>query len=155
MSDGRYELREVEGGWALVSLWPAVPPDTPPPADMPPLEVVVLDALTDGDETIHTMRDCGVMPPSGPALVGEDHLLATLRALIEQGRVAVVGEIRATPDCDLAEEPVDEPQHDDASLRRYWFSLTEAGEAAWNDAAEQLDAYYGREDAGSSNEGGP
>jgi hypothetical protein len=62
-----------------------VPPEQPPPADMPPLPLMVLASLADDVETIYTMRSCGDMAPYGVALVGESHLLETLRSLLETG----------------------------------------------------------------------
>ena len=141
----RYEMRRVEGGWAMVSTWtPAVPASQPPPPDMPPLDLVVLDSLADGDETLYTLRDCGETAPNGLALVGEEYILVALRELLGRGLIAVTGELREQPSGDLKEEQVLEPATDDGSLRRYWFGLTADGDAVRQAAVEVLDAYYDR-----------
>lgn len=141
----RYELCEVGGGWALVANDPpAVPADQPPPSDMPPLILLVLEALADDDETIHTLRDCGNVPPYGLALVGEQHILNALRAGLADGLISVSGEFTAPVNGGLAGKGVAEPGTDDASLRRYWFALTAAGEDALAQAGEALARYWER-----------
>jgi ribosomal protein S14 len=141
----RYEIREVAGGWAMISTWPpAVSASTPPPADMPPVDLMVLESLRDGDETIYTMRDCGEMAASGLPLVGEEHILRALRDLLRSGLITVTGELRRTARGGFAEEPVPTPGTDDASLRRYWFALTAEGDAVLRGAEDILDMYYGR-----------
>ena len=129
----------------MVPTWtPAVRAAQPPPPDMPPLELIVLDSLADGDETIYTLRDCGETAPDGLALVGEEHILAALRELLAEGLIAVTGELREQSSGGLKAERVLEPSTDDASLRRYWFGLTADGNAVRDPAAEVLDAYYDR-----------
>jgi hypothetical protein len=54
----------------------------PPPDDMPPIPLMVLDSLADDIETIDTMRNCGDAEPNGLALVGETFILDALRCLV-------------------------------------------------------------------------
>jgi hypothetical protein len=79
------EFTRQTGGAAV----PEVPADQPPPADMPPVPVMVLDSLADDAETVCTMRNCGEMAPYGVALVGESHLLDAIRSLLEDDLVEV------------------------------------------------------------------
>ena len=139
--DPGYEFREDEHGLWMASMRPAVvAPDAKPPAGMPPLTAMVLDALMDDAETLDTMRDCGNAPPSGLALVGENHLLDALRSLIADGLVEV-DELVRDPSGVIAGRAVLSPRDDRASLRRYWFNPTPAGRAVWRGAEAELDAY--------------
>ena len=85
--------------------------------ETPPLTLLVLDALADDIETAETMRDCGEMALSGVALAPEADLLAALRTLLDDGSVEAL-----EPDLTPASA-----QHDEASLRRYLFRLTDHG----------------------------
>jgi hypothetical protein len=121
--------------------FPELPVEQPPPADMPPVTLMVLDSLADDAETIYTMRNCGDMAPNSVALVGEAHLLAAIRSLLEDGLIEVENE-HAVIDGRLFLRPLAERARTaDEDLRRYWFRLTPAGEAAWQEASDVLDAY--------------
>jgi hypothetical protein len=118
-----------------------VPRDQPPAADMPPLTLLVLDALMDDDETVETMRGHGNVAPYGLALVGESHVLTAIRKLLAGGLIRVSGE-NFRRNGELSGREVPEPDVDDASLRRYWFGLTPSGWQALGDADAILEAYW-------------
>ena len=106
--------------------------------DMPPLRLMVLDALADDWENIESMRDHGEVAPYGLALVDEELIVDAVRALLTDGL------IEAT---EIAEDPVElvpvlAPRTDDASLRSYWFRPTEAGKTVWREGHDALDAYW-------------
>jgi hypothetical protein len=130
--------REIAG-----DLPPAVPAAQPPPADMPPLGLMVLDSLVDAAETIYTMLNCGEMASSGLALVGEGHLLDALRSLLPDRLVEVDDEHVVLGGRIVVRQLVGEPETSDDDLRRYWFRMTPAGEATWKAASGALDAYWG------------
>jgi hypothetical protein len=120
-----------------------VPDDQPPAPDMPPLFVMVLDALADDAETIYTMRNCGDMEPYGIALVGEDHLRRTLRALLRAGLIEIEEETLALDDHHLVQRrPPGPAPTTDADLRRYWYVMTPAGWKAWQAGRPERDAYW-------------
>lgn len=123
---------------------PAVAANQPPPADMPPLALMVLDALADDAETIYTMRDYGGTPASGIALAGEEHLLEALRGLLAAGLAEVESEHVIAGGRVGARPPVGEPGTADDDLRRYWFRMTPQGRATWEQAGELIDAYWDR-----------
>ena len=120
----------------------AVPPGQPPQPDMPPLELMILDALVDDAETIYTMQSCGEMVPDGLALVGEQHLLDALRSLLAAGLVEVEMEYVFNAGQVSARRVTAHPGTTDDDLRRYWFCLTPTGLKAWEAAGDILDAYW-------------
>jgi hypothetical protein len=109
---------------------------------MPPLPLIVLDALADDVETIYTMRNCGDMVPNGLAVVGEVHILNALRSLLADRLVGVWQEYLVVGDRVVARPPVGEPGTTDDDLRRYWFEMTPAGRTTWEAAEKELDAYW-------------
>lgn len=120
---------------------PAVPASQPPPDDMPPVWLMVLESLVDDGETIVTMRLQRDHEPHGIALVGESHILEALRFAIARGYV----EVREWRQVDAEHRPeavIPSPQTDDDSLRRYWYYLAPAGRAAFEEADEMLDRYW-------------
>jgi hypothetical protein len=121
---------------------PAVPDTQPPAADMPPLPLMVLDALADDIESIHTMRLRGEMAPSGIDLVGEAHLCDALRSLLADGLVEVEYEYVGVGDRIARRWPVPEPATADSDLQRYWFRMTAAGRKAWEAGEAELVAYW-------------
>jgi hypothetical protein len=109
---------------------------------MPPLPLMILDAIADDAETIYTMRNRGEMEPDGIALVGEAHLLDALRSLLADGLVEVETEY-VVIDQQLVNRPlVSQPGSSDDDLRRYWFRPTPAGTEAWEAAESELDSYW-------------
>ena len=146
----RYVEEEHDGGLRLRLVQPRdVPRDAPPPPDMPPLTVMLLDAfLMDGrgGETLDTVRDCGEQAPQGLALVGEAHLVEAARALVRDGLVHVADTRRnAAGDWETIE--VDSPATDDGSLLRYWYRPTAEGLALLQANESALDLYYAASDA--------
>jgi|SRR5215207_5712552 len=106
--------------------------------EMPPLPLMVLDGLADGIETVGSLRDHGEVAPDGLALVDEQDILDALRVLLADGLVQA---------CQLNEPsfklvPLLRPSTDDASLLRYWFQWTPAGERVWREGHEVLEAYW-------------
>jgi hypothetical protein len=106
--------------------------------EMPPLPLMVLDGLADDIESVGSLRDHGEVPPYGLALVDEREVLDALSELLRDGLVTAL----KIDDTDLVPVRVAAPGTDSASLRRYWFKWTMAGEAAWREGREQLDAYW-------------
>lgn len=106
--------------------------------EMPPLPLMVLDGLADDIESVGSLRDHGEVAPYGLALVDEQDVVDALRALLDDGLVEA-WEL-AEPQFELV--PASHPSTDDASLRRYWFRWTAAGERAWRADGELLDAYW-------------
>jgi len=105
---------------------------------MPPLTLMVLDALVDDWESIESMRDHGEVAPYGLALVDDGAIVDAVRALLSDGLVEVT---------EIAEDPaklvsVLAPRTDEASLRRYRFRPTEAGKKVWREGHAVLDAYW-------------
>ncbi len=128
---GRYVFEQDGDGERMRLVQRAtVPPDRPPAADMPPLPLLVLDGLMDGEETLDTICDCGEMPPYGLALVGDRHLVEAARSLLRDGLIEV--DEAAGPDVD------------DRVLLRCWYRPTPAGVALWEASAALLDRYYDR-----------
>jgi hypothetical protein len=121
---------------------PSVPAAQPPPPDMPPLRLMVLDALADDAENIYSMRNCGDMAAYGVALVGETRLLDALRSLLADGLIMVEHEHVVVGDRVGTRPLVGEPVTSDDDLRRYWFSMSPRGREAWEAAADVLDAYW-------------
>ena len=111
-------------------------PQGTPPAPGMPLRLLVLDAVADSPETVVTMRCCGDMEPDGIALVGEDVLLAELRALMADGLV------EAVPDPRFGRTIGDARPTDDEALRHYWYSPTPAGWSALEEGDAALEAYW-------------
>ena len=105
---------------------------------MPPLTLLVLDALADDWESVESMRNHGEVAPDGLALVDEQLIVEAVRSLIDDGLVAVAQTAKHRPEL----IPVRAPRTDDASLRRYWFRPTEAGDAVWRDGHDVLHAYW-------------
>src|SRR3954447_15710062 len=101
-----------------------VPVSQPPPNDMPPLRLVMLDVLADGPETIYSIRNCGEMVPDGLALVGEAHLLDALRSLMDEDLIEIEAEYVVSDGRIVARRVVGEPGVADEDLRRYWFCMT-------------------------------
>lgn len=135
-----WDLRKTDTGWAYVRTSSPVVPATQAPADdMPPIALMVLDSLADGDETIDTMRNCGEVEPYGLALVGEKFIFDALRSLLAGGLVEAIEIVEA--DDGLAPRHVDEPGIDDDHLRTYWYGMTAAGKAEWERGVPVLDAY--------------
>jgi hypothetical protein len=114
--------------------------------DMPPLTLMVLDALADDWESIESMRDHGEVAPYGLALVDEGLLIDAVRSLVRDGLVEVT-EVAEAP---VELVPVAVPQTDEASLRRYWFRPTDAGKRIWRDGNDLLDAYWNAHPPGGS-----
>ncbi len=106
--------------------------------EMPPLSLMVLDGLADDVETLETLRDHGQVAPHGLALVDEQAVVHAPRELLANGQVEA-WEL-AEPQLELV--PASYPAADDASLRRYWFKWTAAGERAWREGQATLDAYW-------------
>lgn len=114
----------------------------PPPADMPPLELMVLDALVTASETVFSMRNCGEVEPNGLGLVGEAHLLDAVRSLLARGLVEVETE-SVVIDGRFFSRPLDgRPRLADADLRRYWLCLTSADRETGRAGSAVLDAYW-------------
>jgi hypothetical protein len=120
----------------------SVPAEQPPPPDMPPLRLMVLDALADDAENIYSMRNCGDMAAHGVALVGETRLLDALRSLLADGQIMVEYEHVVAGDRVGTRPLIGEAVASDDDLRRYWFSMTSRGLEAWAAAADVLDAYW-------------
>ena len=84
---------------------------------MPPLTLMVLDALADDRESIESMRDHGEVASYGLALVDKGLIVDAVRSLISDRLIEVA---------DVAEDPVElvpvlPARTDDASLHRYSF----------------------------------
>jgi len=120
---------------------PEVPAEQPPPADMPPVRLMILDSLADDAETVYTMRNCGEMAPNGVALVGESHLLGAIRSLLDGGLVEVKLEHVVIGERLFVRRLAERASTSDDDLRRYWFEMTPAGQATWRQASDVLDAY--------------
>jgi len=124
-----------------MAVYPELAVEEPPPADMPPVPLIVLDSLADGSETIYSMRNCGDMAAYGVALVGESHQLTALRSLLGDGLVEVEDE-HVVIDGRLFVRPLAERARTaDEDLSRYWFRMTLAGEETWRQVSDVLDAY--------------
>jgi hypothetical protein len=121
---------------------PLVPEGKPPPADMPPLTLMVLETLAEDAETIYTMRNCGDMAPFGLALVGEAHIRDTLRTLLADGLVEIESEYVIVDGRVYAQAVVGQPEVSDGALQRYWFQPTPAGIDALETAYDELAAYW-------------
>ena len=106
--------------------------------EMPPLRLLVLDGLADDIESVESLRDHGQVAPYGLALVDEQDVLDALRSLLSDGLVEAYE--LAEPQPELV--PAENPSSDDASLRRYWFRWTPAGERQWREGRSVLDAYW-------------
>lgn len=118
-----------------------VPVDQPVPPDMP-LALAVLDSLADDCESIYTMRvHSKGWEPDGLELVGENFLLAAIRALMSEGLIEVESEYVVEGDQLIFREPPGAPGTADDDLKRYWFVMTRAGWAAWEAGAPELDSY--------------
>jgi hypothetical protein len=109
---------------------------------MPPLRLMILDALAHGAETIYTMRSCSYFEPDGLALVGEAHILDELRSLLADGLVEVDSEYVIVDRRVVSQRP-DQPGTSDDDLRRYWFRPTVAGTSVWEIGSSELDSYWG------------
>jgi hypothetical protein len=134
-----WDLRKTDTGWAFVKTSPPLVPATqPPPDDMPPITLMVLDALADDIETVDTMRLYGDGGPNGLALVGENHIFDALRELLADGLIHA-SEMKRR---DFRGVAVPEPRTDDEHLRHYWFGMTEAGKAEWERGQDVLDKYW-------------
>jgi hypothetical protein len=131
------------GATRQIATFPEVPIDTPPPADMPPVPLMILDSLTDDVETIYTMRNCGDMAPYGVALIGESHLLEEIRSLLSEGQIEVHLEHAVIDGRLHVRQPEGEVATTDDDLRRFWFRMTPAGEMTRQQASDVLDAYRG------------
>jgi hypothetical protein len=105
---------------------------------------MVLDALADDWESIESMRDHGEAAPYGLALVAEGLVIDAVRALLSDGLVEA-REVGAS----LELVPVPAPRTDEASLRRYWFWPTDAGERIWREGHDVLDVYWDAHPPGS------
>jgi hypothetical protein len=114
----------------------------PPPADMPPLPLMILDALVDDSETIYSLRNCGDLPPDGIARVGEAHILDALRSLLTDGLIEVEHENVVVGGWVGWRRLIGEQGTNDCDLRRYWFRITAAGLRTWEAAADLLEAYW-------------
>jgi hypothetical protein len=104
--------------------------------EMPPLPLMVLDGLADDIESVESLRDHGEVAAYGLALLDEQDAVDALRELLIE---------RLVEAWEVAERelvPVSKPATDDASLRRYWFKWTPAGERAWREGHAILDAYW-------------
>jgi hypothetical protein len=121
---------------------PLVPEGQPPPARMPPLTLMVLEALAEDAETIYTMRHCGDMAPFGLALVGEAHIRDALRSLLVDGLVEIECEYVIVDGRVYARAMVGQPEVSDRALQRYWFRLTPAGMQGLEAATDELNAYW-------------
>ncbi len=137
----RPDYSAEEDAWRMGGGPPLVAAGQPAPADMPPLPLMVLDALADDSENIYSMRNCGDMAADGLALVGDAHVLDALRSLLADGlievdyeHVVVAGRVGTRP-------LVGEPRTTDDDLRRYWFHMTPTGRTTWDAAADVLEAY--------------
>lgn len=109
---------------------------------MPPLRLVLLDALLDSEECLTLIRRGGDEPDE-LAFVGERHLLDALRELLADGHIRVVSMADELVDgVPLDERSADLVPTDDDGLRRCWFAVTDAGHAAWKAGEDELDAYY-------------
>jgi hypothetical protein len=126
-----------------IATFPEVPIDAPPPADMPPVPLMILDSLADDVETIYTMRNCGDMAPYGVALIGESHLLDAIRSLLSEGQIEVHLEHVVIDGRLHVRQPKGDVATTDDDLRRFWFRMTPAGEATRQQACDVLDAYRG------------
>jgi hypothetical protein len=109
-----------------------------PSVEMPPLTLMVLDAVADDWESIESMRNHGEVAPYGLALVDHGLIVDAVRSLLSD---------RLIEAADVAEDPVRlvpvlTPQTDEPSLRRYWFRPTDAGKQVWRDGHDVLDAYW-------------
>jgi hypothetical protein len=121
---------------------PAVPSALPPPEDMPPLPLMVLDTMAGDTECIYTMLGCGDMVPHGLALVGEAHLLDALRSLLADGLVEVEDEDVIVGDRVHTRRVTSNVPTSDSDLQRYWYRMTPAGEKKLAAAQPVLDAYW-------------
>lgn len=106
--------------------------------EMPQLTLMVLDGLADDIESVGSLREHGEVAPYGLALVDEQDVVDALRALLDEG-LAQAWEL-TEPAFELA--PASHPSTDDASLRRYWFRWTPAGERVWREGREVLHTYW-------------
>lgn len=106
--------------------------------EMPPLPLMVLDALADDMENLESLRNHGEVAPFGLALVDEQDVLSVLRTLLHDGLI----QARKPSDPPVELLPCPQPSADDASLRSYWFKWTEKGERVWREAHDVLDAYW-------------
>jgi hypothetical protein len=118
-----------------------VPVDQPAPPDLP-LVLEVLNSLVDDCETIYTIRAGGDFKPHGLQLVGENILLATVRALMNERLIEVESEYVVDGEQIICREPLGDPGRSDDDLKRYWFVMTRAGWAAWEAGADELDSYF-------------
>jgi hypothetical protein len=106
--------------------------------DVPPVPLMILDALADDFESLESLRGHGEVAPYGLAMVDESEIADALRALLEDGLIAA-WEPSGEP---VALVPVQTPDSGDSSLRSYWFKWTAEGERAWREAGHVLDAYW-------------
>jgi hypothetical protein len=109
--------------------------------EMPPLPLVVLDGLADDIESVESLRDHGEVAPYGLALVDEQDVVDALRELLTDGLVQA-WELTNESEFGFVLIPVSGPATDDQSLRSYWFRWTPAGERAWREGHDALDAYF-------------
>jgi len=106
---------------------------------MPPLTLMVLEALANDIETVKTMRSHGEANPYGLALVEEDRVLGAIRDLLADDQVEALQ--AEWPDYRYSLVP-DAAQLDSARLRRYWYRPTDRGWEALREGEELLDAYW-------------
>ena len=96
----------------------------------PHLEMFVLDAMQDDIEDLASiMRYLLEWRPYWTHDYTETEVMAVLAALIEDGLVEVYGEASDTAEL----VPIDVPDTDEASLRRYWFRPTPKGRQIWKE----------------------
>jgi hypothetical protein len=98
---------------------------------------VAMSCPIDDWENVESLRNHGSVPPYGLALVDEEVVIDALRSLLSDGLVWVT----EFDEDGFELRPVASPQTDDASLRRYWFQPTDAGEAVWRHARDEIHAY--------------
>ncbi len=104
------------------------------------MELLVLEGLMDGLESVETLRDHGDVAPDGLALIPEGDLLAAVETLLAQGLVEGFREV-AAPKGVVLRGPV-APTQDAPALHRLWLRNTAEGERAWRQGEDELDAYW-------------
>lgn len=102
------------------------------------MPLMVLDGLADDIESVGSLRDHGEVAPYGLALVDEQVVVEALTSRLTGGFIEAWH--LSEPQLELV--PCPAPLTDDASLRRYWFRWTPAGERVWREGRAVLDSYW-------------
>lgn len=106
-----------------------------------PVRLLILEGLQQEIESVETLRDHGEVAPYGLALLDEHELIECIRALLHEGLIEAWEE--RLPGAALERvEPTTPVAIDEPTLRRCWFKLAPAGQAAYRAGKPELATYW-------------